>query len=281
MTAIDKLIYETFNWDWVLEYASLIFVIAAALAFILIVTIIVAAALGHVKKKKLKDAAKTIDEQNARLVNQEPLQDSAELRNELRTEMTPVLREEYERNYEEKYGKTIAELNNSVAEKDRQIAALNAALQNNVGANNSAETEKAMSDLSQTNKELREELNAMRMENASLRTQIHSTPAPAPAEQPARVKRQEPAVSTVEDYADEEDEEDEYDDEYGDENSDVKVTLKYDRIKMNWVIYRSDTTRAYRRFTTKQEALVIAKDLARRLHAPLVVHKRDGKFQKV
>ena len=48
-----------------------------------------------------------------------------------------------------------------------------------------------------------------------------------------------------------------------------------------WIILRSDTDRTYRRLATKQEALVVAKDLARRLHAQLVVHKKDGKFQRV
>ena len=48
-----------------------------------------------------------------------------------------------------------------------------------------------------------------------------------------------------------------------------------------WIILRSDTDRTYRRLATKQEALVVAKDLARRLHAQLVVHKKDGKFQHI
>lgn len=78
-----------------------------------------------------------------------------------------------------------------------------------------------------------------------------------------------------------EDEYDEYYDDYGDETSAVKVTLKFDRNKNNWVILRTDTDRAYRRLATKQEALTIAKDLARRLHAQLVVHKKDGKFQRI
>ena len=75
------------------------------------------------------------------------------------------------------------------------------------------------------------------------------------------------------------DDDDEYYDDYGDASSAIKVTLKYDRIKMNWVILRSDTDRTYRRVATKQEGLPVAKDLARRLHAQLVVHKKDGKFQ--
>ena len=79
----------------------------------------------------------------------------------------------------------------------------------------------------------------------------------------------------------EDDDEDEVYDEFGDENSTVKVKIKYDRDKGNWVITRSDSDRTYRRVTTKQEALSLGKDLARRLQAQLVVHKKDGKFQKV
>ncbi|MDE6586312.1 MAG: DUF2188 domain-containing protein, partial [Clostridia bacterium] len=81
--------------------------------------------------------------------------------------------------------------------------------------------------------------------------------------------------------ADEDDEYDEYYDDYGDESSAVKVTLKFDRAKNSWIILRSDTDRTYRRMATKQDALVVAKDLAKRLHAQLVVHKKDGKFQKI
>ncbi|MCH5350805.1 MAG: DUF2188 domain-containing protein [Clostridiales bacterium] len=73
----------------------------------------------------------------------------------------------------------------------------------------------------------------------------------------------------------------EVDDEFGDESSAIKVKVKYDHNKGNWVITRSDSDRTYRRVATKQEALSLGKDLARRLEAQLVVHKKDGKFQKV
>jgi len=99
------------------------------------------------------------------------------------------------------------------------------------------------------------------------------------AKETERAEKQTAAVKT--DSPSAEDEYDEYYDDYGDETSAIKVTLKFDRVKNNWVILRTDTDRAYRRLSTKQEALMIAKDLARRLHAQLVVHKKDGKFQHI
>lgn len=74
------------------------------------------------------------------------------------------------------------------------------------------------------------------------------------------------------------DDDDEYDNEFGDENSAVKVTLKFDEEKGDWVIERSDMTRAYRRIATKAEALPVARDLAKRLEAQLIVHNKDGKL---
>lgn len=270
MDAINKLIYETLGWDWVMDYAALLFLITAALALIFILTVIIAAAVGHSRKKKIKYQEEVITKQQTMLANQSADPDAQN--------------DDIARAYEEKYGRTINDLNAANAQKDDLIAELTAELEKadgNRGENNS-ELNDTVAELNQTNKELRDEINAMRMENASLRNQITAATAAQTQtqERPTRAKKQEPVLSSIEEYADEDDEE-EYDNEYGDETSDVKVTLKYDRIKMNWVIYRSDTTRAYRRFATKQEALVIAKDLARRLHAQLVVHKRDGKFQKI
>ncbi|MDE6029236.1 MAG: DUF2188 domain-containing protein [Clostridiales bacterium] len=74
------------------------------------------------------------------------------------------------------------------------------------------------------------------------------------------------------------DEDDEYDNEFGDENSEVKVTLKFDEDKGDWVVERTDMNRAYRRLPTKAEALPIARDLAKRLQAQLIVHNKDGKL---
>lgn len=60
----------------------------------------------------------------------------------------------------------------------------------------------------------------------------------------------------------------------------VKFTVKYDRAKDSWVIVKDDSTRAFRRFDTKEEALTKARELCKQYDASLVVHKKDGKFQK-
>lgn len=70
----------------------------------------------------------------------------------------------------------------------------------------------------------------------------------------------------------------EIDNEYGNDDSEIKVTLKYDEKKEDWVVARSDMTRAYKRCATKSEALPVARDLAKRLQAQLIVHNKDGKL---
>lgn len=60
----------------------------------------------------------------------------------------------------------------------------------------------------------------------------------------------------------------------------AKFIVKYDRVKDNWVIQKEGVDRAVRRVDTKEEALVIARSLCRKHDARLVVHKKDGKFQK-
>ena len=60
----------------------------------------------------------------------------------------------------------------------------------------------------------------------------------------------------------------------------VKFTVLYDRAKDSWVIKRNGTDRAVRRVDTKEEALFIARQLCKKYDAKLVVHKKDGKFQK-
>lgn len=111
-------------------------------------------------------------------------------------------------------------------------------------------------------------------------TETAATRQSATSARPTSTRTTDQAQSAVDNTTDD-DEYDEYYDDYGDDSSAVKVTLKFDRIKNSWVIMRSDINRTYRRLATKQEALVIAKDLARRLHAQLIVHKKDGRFQKI
>ena len=60
----------------------------------------------------------------------------------------------------------------------------------------------------------------------------------------------------------------------------VKYTVKYDKEKGDWIIAKTDVDRAIRRVKTKEEALKVAKQLAENQDASLIVHKKDGKFQK-
>ncbi|MDE7463411.1 MAG: DUF2188 domain-containing protein, partial [Clostridiales bacterium] len=111
-------------------------------------------------------------------------------------------------------------------------------------------------------------------EKPAAKATAKTAPKSAPKKKAAKPVEPEPEEEEYED--------DEYeDDEYADDTTDLKVTVKFDRIRNKWVIKRSDSDRAYRVLQTKQEALVYAKDLASRLHAKLAVHKKDGKFQKV
>ena len=59
-----------------------------------------------------------------------------------------------------------------------------------------------------------------------------------------------------------------------------KYTVKFDGKSQEWIVLKSGNTRATRRVKTKQEALAIAKELSKNSDATLVVHKKDGKFQK-
>lgn len=60
----------------------------------------------------------------------------------------------------------------------------------------------------------------------------------------------------------------------------VKFIVMYDRNKDSWVIKRSGSDRVVRRVDTKEEAMGIVRGLCRKYNADLVVHKKDGKFQK-
>lgn len=188
--------------------------------------------------------------------------------------------------------------------------------ENNELADKNAELAAANTEFNEAHLELQNELSLLKAENAQIKAQAlqqqlaaerdktaaaksaaateqapsaqKSAPAAKPAGKPATSAKptaaeKAPAAKAKKDDGapTQEDEYDEYYDDYGDENSAIKVTLKFDRNKNNWVILRTDTDRAYRRLATKQEALTIAKDLARRLHAQLVVHKKDGKFQRI
>lgn len=203
----------------------------------------------------------------------------------------------------------IDELNDAVREKQNRIDELTAALESAQSADqpDNSDLYRTINELDQTVKEQANEINLLKAENSQIKAQAlqqqlaerrsqrpsvsrtesaraETTATSDAAQQRASVRptpRPEPKPVTQEPIPDEEDEYDEYYDDYGDASSAVKVTLKFDRLKNNWIILRSDTDRTYRRLDTKQQALVVAKDLARRLHAQLVVHKKDGKFQRI
>ncbi len=60
----------------------------------------------------------------------------------------------------------------------------------------------------------------------------------------------------------------------------VKFIVKYDRSKDSWVIKKDGIDRVVRRVDTKEEAMTIARALCKKNNASLVVHKKDGKFQR-
>lgn len=270
--------------SWISTYSGLIFAGAVIIAFILLVAVIIVGACNASKKKKLKKLT----------AGTEPT-DEQKLRDEVRAEVekehasdTKTVEEaraaaDASSRYNDELRGTIAERDKTIDELKEQNSVLQARIDelgsmlgqanSNAGQVNN-DLYRRINELNQTNKELENENNLLKAENAQIK-------ATALQQQLAanNARATEPASTGAE--VDEDDEYDEYYDDYGDSNSLVKVTVKFDRVKNNWVVLRSDTDRTYRRLSTKQEALVIAKDLAKRLHAQLVVHKKDGKFQKI
>ncbi len=66
----------------------------------------------------------------------------------------------------------------------------------------------------------------------------------------------------------------------GQKGGTVKFTVVYDRPKDSWVIRKAGVDRVVRRVDTKEEAMRLARALCKKYDANLVVHKKDGKFQK-
>ena len=60
----------------------------------------------------------------------------------------------------------------------------------------------------------------------------------------------------------------------------TKYSVVYDRAKDSWVIRKAGVDRVVRRVDTKEEAVRVARALCKKNDAHLVVHKKDGKFQK-
>lgn len=304
MDTLNEFFLVKLGWTWVYEYAAIIIIIAALLILLVLVTWIAVGVCHARNKKRLAKKQLEINILQDHLKNNEAVDgDSTQNVEAMRAEMEQQIRDEVAREYanlqptDGEAAQQIAALNVTLEEKNAQIDELTAALSHAATTQSSSNTEifKTINDLNQTNKDLQSDVTTLREENARLKAQAKLSGTSDAEKKPATkatatkstttkataAKKTAAAKPAPEPVIEDDDDEDEYYDDYGDETSEIKVTLKYDRIKMNWVIYRSDTNRTYRRLNTKQEGLAIAKDLARRLHAQLVVHKKDGKFQKI
>lgn len=288
---------------WVVDCATMFLIAAVALFLLLIITVIIAIVVGFSKSQKIR---KLKAEKNAGGANRE------EIEQQVRTELYPQIYAEIQNEYADSInnssadGDAVDRLNAQIAamsdridaqhaeltEKQARIDELTAAL-NSAGNDGDAEYERKINELNGIVRDKENEINLLKAENSQIKAQAlqqqladreRKDRTPKQSDQPARAKtaankQSEPKIEAV--TTDDDDEYDEYYDDFGDASSAVKVTLKFDRNKNSWIILRSDTDRTYRRMATKQDALVVAKDLARRLHAQLVVHKKDGKFQKI
>lgn len=290
---------------WVTDFAPIILIIAVALAVILLVTFIICA-LCHAHN--IKKFRKLKEENGSAPADEEAVRESIEAK--VRAEYESAATDNSAQYIERIDAMTarIDELTYSDREKQSRIDELTAELdraRSSSGMGNAdAENSARIVELDRMLNEKQNEINLLKAENSQIKAQalqqqlaVQQSAAQQTAKKPAAKSEQQPQRSASaktaktakqveqpqyeETVPASEDEYDEYYDDYGDATSEVKVTVKFDRIKNSWVILRSDTDRAYRRLATKQEALGIAKDLARRLHAQLVVHKKDGKFQKV
>lgn len=293
MDALNKWLTDTLG-AWTLEFYGLFIILAAALALALIVTVIAVAVCHAKNKKKIKrlkeqadtvaaaqgtdelDAARLASLNNALIQKQNEIDELNARIATLEAERTtddPLVDDATPIDFDGAETITADTAQDTTADEAQRAEAAEAE------KTYRAETEARISDLyrtinelDQTNRDQADEINLLKAENAQIKAQALQQRIADAADKPEK---------TAAPGNEEDDEYDEYFDDYGDENSAVKVTLKFDRMRNAWIILRSDTDRTYRRLATKQEALVVAKDLARRLHAQLVVHKKDGKFQRV
>ena len=59
-----------------------------------------------------------------------------------------------------------------------------------------------------------------------------------------------------------------------------KYMVTYDKEKKDWIVKKTDSSRASKRCKTKAEALEVATRLIDSQELSLTVKKKDGKFQK-
>lgn len=265
MSGLNQWLWEAFG-DWIHDMWGLWVILTAALLLVLIIVLIVVA-VRHAKNKKTIAALKA---------KASAAPNEGQLRTQIRAEMEAEYAScsQSEATANDDSAAKIEELDETVKSQQARIKELKAQLE---AAQNQKTPDKSdNAGLYRTINELNKRVKAQDEEITRLKTE-----ASAPEPQAEKPKKQTKPAPAPEPEPQDDDDDDYYDDEYGDETSAVKVTLKYDRLKGNWIILRSDSDRTYRRVATKQEALTLAKDLARRLHAQLAVHKKDGKFQKV
>ncbi len=60
----------------------------------------------------------------------------------------------------------------------------------------------------------------------------------------------------------------------------ISYRIMYDKETKTWEIRKDNAKRVIRRVKTKKEALEIAQELSKNQDLNLIVHKKDGKFQK-
>ncbi len=275
MDALNKWLTDTLG-AWTLDFYGLFIILAAALALALIVTAIAVAVCRAKNKKKIKRLKEQASLNNALIQKQNEIDELNARIATLEAERTtddPLVDDATPIDFDGADTITADAAQDTTADEAQRAEAAEAEKAYR------AETEARINDLyrtinelNQTNRDQADEINLLKAENAQIKAQALQQRIAAAADKPEK---------TAAPGDEEDDEYDEYFDDYGDENSAVKVTLKFDRMRNAWIILRSDTDRTYRRLATKQEALVVAKDLARRLHAQLVVHKKDGKFQHI
>lgn len=90
-----------------------------------------------------------------------------------------------------------------------------------------------------------------------------------PAPQKTQVKEQKPMAKEQKPEADEEE-----------SKRPQSYRILYDKETETWEVRKDNAKRVIRRVKTKKEALEIAKELSQNQDLNLVVHKKDGKFQK-
>ena len=95
-----------------------------------------------------------------------------------------------------------------------------------------------------------------------------------PADKKASSKK--PAKAINEEPKEEKKEEEEVEEK--EENQTYRIV--YDKEQKNWIVRIDGGKRASRRCKTKEEALKVAKELAKKKDADLSIHKKNGKFQK-